>query len=67
MCAGFVLGMVEEIALAALVGRVPIYYVEVWVCGERWRGGDLRIGVVEQAVHVAWESSSLWWRRCAGY
>jgi hypothetical protein len=45
--AGFVLGVVEEVALAALVGWVPVYYVEVWVCGEWRRGGDLDVGVVE--------------------
>jgi hypothetical protein len=47
LCAGFVLGVVEEVALAALVGRMPVYYVEVWVCGEWRRGGDLDVGVVE--------------------
>ena len=47
LCAGFMLSVVEEIALAALIGRVPIYYVEVRVCGEWRRGGDLDICVVE--------------------
>ena len=35
MGAGFVLGMVEEITLAALVGGVPVNDVEVRVGGER--------------------------------
>lgn len=61
------LGVIEEIALAALVGRVPIYYVEVRVCGEWWRGGDLDICVVEETVHVAWEPSGLWWTWCVRY
>ena len=35
--AGFVLGVVEEVALAGLVGWMPLKNVEVWVGGERWR------------------------------
>jgi hypothetical protein len=53
--------MVEKVALAALVGRMPIYNVEIWVCCEWWRGGNVGIGVVEQAIHVAWEASGRWW------
>jgi hypothetical protein len=52
--AGFVLGVVEEVALAALVGWVPVYDVEVGVGGQWCCRGDLGVGVVEQAVHVAW-------------
>jgi hypothetical protein len=62
--AGFVLGVVEEVALAALVGGVPVYDVEVGVCGQGCCiGGDSGVGVVEQAVHVAWEALGWWWTR----
>lgn len=60
LCTGFVLGMVEKISLAALIGRVPVYNVEVWVCGEWRRGGNLGISIVEQTIHVAREASSCW-------
>lgn len=62
------LGVVEEVALAGLVGWVPVYDVEVGVIGCE-RGLDFGGGmaVVEDAVHVVgWSSRRTWDWRCVG-